>query len=128
LAAARAALLAMHHLGRGLEIQRHRAPIALGPHHAIHPIALPAAQGLQQLAIQHRQPLLNASNRPQEYEIYSDRSTLFCDEPKKKGVPLNRDSLFFFAHGVEPHGTRTWSGKRVSNSRPQPWQGCALPT
>ena len=21
-----------------------------------------------------------------------------------------------------------WSGKRVSNSRPQPWQGCALPT
>jgi hypothetical protein len=23
---------------------------------------------------------------------------------------------------------QTWSGKRVSNSRPQPWQGCALPT
>ena len=23
---------------------------------------------------------------------------------------------------------RTWSGRRVSNSRPQPWQGCALPT
>ena len=23
---------------------------------------------------------------------------------------------------------RIWSGKRVSNSRPQPWQGCALPT
>ncbi len=22
----------------------------------------------------------------------------------------------------------TWSGKRDSNSRPQPWQGCALPT
>ncbi len=22
----------------------------------------------------------------------------------------------------------TWSGRRVSNSRPQPWQGCALPT
>ena len=21
-----------------------------------------------------------------------------------------------------------WSGKRDSNSRPQPWQGCALPT
>jgi hypothetical protein len=21
----------------------------------------------------------------------------------------------------------TWSGKRDSNSRPQPWQGCALP-
>ncbi len=23
---------------------------------------------------------------------------------------------------------RLWSGKRGSNSRPQPWQGCALPT
>ena len=23
---------------------------------------------------------------------------------------------------------RVWSGERVSNSRPQPWQGCALPT
>ena len=22
---------------------------------------------------------------------------------------------------------KTWSGKRDSNSRPQPWQGCALP-
>ena len=22
---------------------------------------------------------------------------------------------------------RIWSGKRDSNSRPQPWQGCALP-
>src|SRR5262250_2057809 len=24
--------------------------------------------------------------------------------------------------------SKGWSGKRVSNSRPQPWQGCALPT
>ncbi len=24
--------------------------------------------------------------------------------------------------------TEIWSGRRVSNSRPQPWQGCALPT
>ena len=24
--------------------------------------------------------------------------------------------------------SKTWSGRRVSNSRPQPWQGCALPT
>ena len=24
--------------------------------------------------------------------------------------------------------SRNWSGRRVSNSRPQPWQGCALPT
>ena len=25
-------------------------------------------------------------------------------------------------------GENEWSGKRDSNSRPQPWQGCALPT
>ena len=25
-------------------------------------------------------------------------------------------------------GLGIWSGKRDSNSRPQPWQGCALPT
>ncbi|CAM2193806.1 protein of unknown function [Paraburkholderia kururiensis] len=24
--------------------------------------------------------------------------------------------------------SKIWSGRRVSNSRPQPWQGCALPT
>src|SRR5690606_11099674 len=35
---------------------------------------------------------------------------------------------------LEPPGqasawpSNSWSGKRVSNSRPQPWQGCALPT
>src|SRR5450830_379345 len=30
----------------------------------------------------------------------------------------------------EPEGSffTIWSGRRVSNSRPQPWQGCALPT
>jgi hypothetical protein len=27
-----------------------------------------------------------------------------------------------------PLSSETWSGRRVSNSRPQPWQGCALPT
>ena len=27
-----------------------------------------------------------------------------------------------------PPFERPWSGKRDSNSRPQPWQGCALPT
>ncbi|MCD6025663.1 MAG: hypothetical protein K0R08_182 [Solimicrobium sp.] len=31
--------------------------------------------------------------------------------------------------GSPPHASLLiWSGRRVSNSRPQPWQGCALPT
>ena len=39
----------------------------------------------------------------------------------------------FFASPERPRKPKTrktvnWSGKRGSNSRPQPWQGCALPT
>ena len=29
---------------------------------------------------------------------------------------------------AHPSSLNFWSGKRGSNSRPQPWQGCALPT
>jgi hypothetical protein len=29
---------------------------------------------------------------------------------------------------VDDRGLHIWSGRRGSNSRPQPWQGCALPT
>ena len=36
-------------------------------------------------------------------------------------APTKKGSLGFPFYGM-------WSGKRVSNSRPQPWQGCALPT
>ncbi len=38
------------------------------------------------------------------------RSADLTDTPSRQRMPL------------------TWSGRRVSNSRPQPWQGCALPT
>ena len=31
-------------------------------------------------------------------------------------------------HRLLPFPFEIWSGRRVSNSRPQPWQGCALPT
>ena len=34
------------------------------------------------------------------------------------------ESLFSIQHLQ----INNWSGKRGSNSRPQPWQGCALPT
>ena len=41
-----------------------------------------------------------------------------CRRPgNKKGKAPLRFPFFFY-----------WSGRRVSNSRPQPWQGCALPT
>jgi hypothetical protein len=38
----------------------------------------------------------------------------------KLGFPFRRKDV-----GTSFH---VWSGKRGSNSRPQPWQGCALPT
>ena len=50
----------------------------------------------------------------------------------KKKKFANKNGL---SHGKRPRamfflalGGRNWSGRRVSNSRPQPWQGCALPT
>jgi hypothetical protein len=39
-------------------------------------------------------------------------------------APLLSNSKKKSDHGV----ALIWSGKRDSNSRPQPWQGCALPT
>lgn len=38
-------------------------------------------------------------------------------------LPRQRNCLVRLAAHLE-----NWSGRRVSNSRPQPWQGCALPT
>ncbi len=51
----------------------------------------------------------------------SDRTLSGAKKPpaRKKGS-LMASLLFIFC--------KIWSGKRVSNSRPQPWQGCALPT
>ncbi len=46
-------------------------------------------------------------------------------------VALYQLSYFRIGHCYLPPTTPTsihWSGRRVSNSRPQPWQGCALPT
>src|SRR5690606_16499779 len=43
------------------------------------------------------------------------RRRLVCRVKKKKAAPKAALSSI-------------WSGKRDSNSRPQPWQGCALPT
>ena len=34
----------------------------------------------------------------------------------------------FFNQPARDEPINNWSGRRVSNSRPQPWQGCALPT
>ncbi len=42
----------------------------------------------------------------------------------KKYNKINKKKALIFRLGL----FRIWSGKRDSNSRPQPWQGCALPT
>ena len=58
--------------------------------------------------------------RPRAADFKSATSTSFVIpapvQVNKKGEP-NVPPLAMF-----------WSGRRVSNSRPQPWQGCALPT
>src|SRR5471032_1973043 len=42
-------------------------------------------------------------------------------------LPRQR-KLFTKSQRVTRCDPKFWSGRRVSNSRPQPWQGCALPT
>ena len=54
--------------------------------------------------------------------------------PPRPGCRPTQPSRSRSSEKGEPHAivtgspSRSWSGKRVSNSRPQPWQGCALPT
>ena len=53
-----------------------------------------------------------------------------CGPPKnwKKG---KHAASLFRSLSMRAHSRariNVWSGRRVSNSRPQPWQGCALPT
>ena len=62
------------------------------------------------------------SQRPRDFKSlvstnFTTRATLrlYRSADTKKG---KRNTLSLF----------DWSGRRVSNSRPQPWQGCALPT
>ena len=46
-----------------------------------------------------------------------------------KGLSALRWALRDLDRAFQPaEPERNWSGKRDSNSRPQPWQGCALPT
>ena len=53
--------------------------------------------------------------------------TLSCKKPggsRCKTEPANKR----LSPARSMHRGNEWSGRRVSNSRPQPWQGCALPT
>jgi hypothetical protein len=45
----------------------------------------------------------------------------FATAPLNPGILAKKGSRSFPLQ-------KTWSGRRGSNSRPQPWQGCALPT
>ncbi len=45
-----------------------------------------------------------------------------------RAIPETRKPLCLPTRGPGVSLHANWSGKRDSNSRPQPWQGCALPT
>src|SRR5690606_33651543 len=51
-------------------------------------------------------------------------SRRFDIHPAAAGMPCTRTKK----RGLSASFRKPWSGKRDSNSRPQPWQGCALPT
>ena len=56
------------------------------------------------------------------------------DESRTRDLNLGKVALYqlsysrIFFDRTRTLSKREWSGRRVSNSRPQPWQGCALPT
>ena len=86
----------------------------------IHDHDLPQNKGLKNLDasgwIWRREPESNWSNR-----ICNPGHNRFAIAPGIR-IPLTKKGSNCFPF----YGN--WSGKRVSNSRPQPWQGCALPT
>src|SRR5438067_7152838 len=53
------------------------------------------------------------------------------EESRTLDLNLGKVALYQLSYsrlGVHHCIVKHWSGRRVSNSRPQPWQGCALPT
>ncbi len=54
------------------------------------------------------------------------------EESRTLDLNLGKVALYQLSYSRTECFTMTapgnWSGRRVSNSRPQPWQGCALPT
>ncbi len=60
------------------------------------------------------------------------------DESRTRDLNLGKVALYQLSYSrivlhvqrfADQHAAeKSWSGRRVSNSRPQPWQGCALPT
>ena len=54
---------------------------------------------------------------------YGAAQPLINNEPANKEATNNP----FFHHLILTKNQQKWSGKRGSNPRPQPWQGCALP-
>ncbi len=60
------------------------------------------------------------------------------DESRTRDLNLGKVALYQLSYSrivlhlqrfaIQHAARKIWSGRRVSNSRPQPWQGCALPT
>ena len=67
-----------------------------------------------------------------EHQVESKRFTLLFFLGIKKSQLNGWDLVIDYNHFIKKESILgsipNWSGKRDSNSRPQPWQGCALPT
>ena len=67
------------------------------------------------------------------YQLSYSRVYCFCaagagNESRTRDLNLGKVALYQLSYSRVVLPLCCWSGKRVSNSRPQPWQGCALPT
>ena len=85
------------------------------------PLCLPVSPPGQKVEVWRREPESNRRKRlcrPRHNHFAIAPKTRYCERFSKKGKARFLCFPFFIF----------WSGRRVSNSRPQPWQGCALPT
>ena len=97
-------------------LMRRHAKTKKGESLKILPFCLGAENGTRTRAARERfRELLQTPPPPRRGVLRSQVPSPLMRRHTKRGKNLSASSLF-------------WSGKRDSDPRPQPWQGCALPT
>ena len=71
-------------------------------------------------------PVFGAGDESRTRDLNLGKVALYQLSYSRINLPLTATTLCLML--AAKRCFENWSGRRVSNSRPQPWQGCALPT
>ncbi len=72
-------------------------------------------------------PVFGAGDESRTRDLNLGKVALYQLSYSRINLPLTATATFRLLLATT-RCFKSWSGRRVSNSRPQPWQGCALPT